>query len=254
MVKVNKLPKAEPLSILLVPDQKILILDIEWRPTLAYLWQPKVDWLPPEMIVEHGGLLCVGAKWLGQKRTYLFSEWEHGHVGMLERIHEMMSHADCIIGYNSDRFDIPKLNGEFLLHGLPPAPPCTSVDCMKAVKKFSFFMNRLAFIGPFLSIGSKIEHEGFGLWKKVMAGDKDAQRRMADYCKQDVNMTEELYIKIRPHIRNHPHMGRTGKEQCPTCGGTHAQSRGTRRTRAYKVQRLACQSCGHWYDGIRTKI
>lgn len=239
-----------------IPDQKILILDIEWRPSIIYAWSPKVDWCPPEMIIENGGLLCVGAKWLGEKQTFLFSEWEHGHEGMLEGIHEMMSFADAIIGYNSDRFDIPKLHGEFLLHGMTPPPPCTTIDCMKAVKKFGYFMNRLAFIGPFLQIGGKLEHEGFGLWKKVMAGNPDAQKRMAKYCSQDVNMTEELYLKIRPFIRNHPHMGRTGNEACPACGGKHVQSRGTRRTRVYKVQRLACQNedCGHWFDGKRMKI
>lgn len=206
------------------------------------------------MVVENGGLLCVGAKWLGDKKTYLFSDWEHGHEEMLKRIHDMMSYADCIIGYNSTRFDVPKLTGEFLLHGMSPPPPCTEVDCMKAVKKYGYFMNRLAFIAPFLGVGAKMEHEGFLLWKKVMAGDKDAQKRMAEYCKTDVEVTEELYLYIRPFIRNHPHMGNTGHEACPACGGKHAQSRGTRRTRAYKVQRLACQSCGHWYDGKRQKI
>jgi len=239
-----------------IPDQKVLILDIEWRPTSAYLWTPKVDWLNPEMIIDHGGLLCVGAKWLGDKETFLFSEWEHGHLGMLEKIHEMMSYADCIIGYNSTRFDVPKLHGEFLLYGMAPPPPCTEIDCLRAVKKFGYFMNRLAFIGPFLELGGKLEHEGFALWKKVMAGDPDAQKRMAKYCQQDVILTEKLYLRIRPYIKNHPHMGRTGAEACPSCGGSHAQSRGTRRTRMYKIQRLACQSpqCGHWFDGKRQKI
>ncbi len=238
-----------------IPDQKILVLDVEWRPTLAYVWRAWDENVSPDQIVEHGGLLCVGAKWVGEK-TELFSEWEHTHEGMLELIHDMMSHADAIITYNGDKYDLPKLYGEFLLYGMAPPPPCTSIDCLKAVKKFGLFRNSLAFVGPFLSIGGKLEHEGFMLWKKVMAGNKDAQKRMAKYCVQDVDLTEELYFKIRPFIRNHPHLGRTGKEQCPACGGTHVQSRGTRRTRAYKIQRLACQdpSCGHWFDGTRQKI
>lgn len=237
-----------------LPDQKILVLDIEWRPTTALVWQAFKINVGPEQVVEHGGLLCVGAKWLGEKKVHLFSEWEHGHKGMLEAIHEMMSFADCIVGYNSNKFDIPKLIGEFVLHDLPPVPPCTTVDCYLAVKKYGYFMNRLAFIGPFMGIGGKLEHEGMGLWKKVMAGDKDAQRRMAKYCCQDVSLTEKLYLKIRPYIRNHPHMGKTGAAECPSCGGKHSHSRGTRRTRAYKVQRLQCQDCGHWFDGKRSKI
>lgn len=241
-----------------LPDQKILVLDIETKPTLAYIWSPKVDWLPSEMIVEPGSILCVGAKWVGEKdtQTRLFSTWEHGHEGMLENIHEMMSYADAIVGFNQAKFDCPKLLGEFLLHGFNPPPPCTMVDCLKEVKKFGFLMNKLAFVGPLLSVGGKLEHEGFNLWKKVMAGDKDAQKRMAKYCIQDVNMTEKLYLRIRPYIRTHPHMGRTGHEECPVCGGTHVQSRGTTRTRTYKVQRLQCQepSCMTWFQGKRQKI
>lgn len=236
-----------------LPDQKILVLDIEWRPTLAFVWQAWDANVSPDMIVEHGGLLCVGTKYLG-KKTELFSEWKHGHKGMLEAVHERMSYADAIVGFNSDKFDIPKLHGEFLLHGMDPPPPATQVDCIKAVKKFGFFRNSLGFVGPFLGVGSKLEHEGFNLWKKVMEGDKDAQKRMAEYCTQDVDMTAELYLKIRSHIRNHPHLGKTGAEECPVCGSNHNQSRGTRRTRAYKVQRLQCQSCGHWHDGKRQKI
>lgn len=237
-----------------LPDQNVLLLDIEWKPTKAYVWQPWKENITPEKIIEHGGLLCVGAKFLDDKDVKLFSEWEHGHAGMLEGIHEMMSIADVIITYNGDKYDIPKLLGEFVLNDLPPPPPCTSIDCLKAVKKFGFFMNRLAFVGPLLDLGGKMEHEGMALWTKVIDGDESAQKRMAKYCQQDVKLLEKLYLRIRPYIRNHPHLGRTGHEACPACGGHQSQSRGTRRTRAYKVQRLQCQDCGHWYDGKRTKI
>lgn len=237
-----------------LPDQNVLILDIEWRPTKAYVWGPFKQYISDGQVLEDGGLLCVGAKWLGQKKVHVFSEWEHGHVGMLEAIHEMMSTADCIIGFNSDKFDIPKLLGEFVLHDLPPAPPVTSIDLYKAVKKFGYFRSSLGFVAPFLSIGSKLEHEGMALWIKVINGEEDAQRRMARYCGQDVRLTERLYLKIRPYIRNHPHLGKTGHAQCPSCGGSHSHSRGTVRTRVFKKQRLQCQDCGHWYLGKQTKI
>lgn len=237
-----------------LPDQKILLLDIEWRPVKAYVWGAWKENIHPEKIIEDGGLLCVGAKWLGEKTVHLFSEWEHGHVDMLKAIHEMMSYADAIVTYNGDKYDIRKLEGEFVLHGLPPTPPCTSIDCLKAVKRFGFFMNRLGFVAPFLGLGGKLEHEGMGLWTKVMNGDANAQRRMARYCIQDVKLLEKLYLKIRPYIRNHPHMGKTGAAECPSCGGKHTHSRGTARTRCFKRQRLQCQDCGHWFYGKQTKI
>lgn len=236
------------------PEQKILLLDIEWRPVKAYVWRAWDENIAPGQVIEDGGLLCVGAKWLGEKTIYLFSEWDDGKEEMLQQIHDMMSEADALIGYNSDKYDLPKLDGEFVRYGLPPRPPCTSIDVIKTIKKLGYFRSSLAFVGPFLGLGSKLEHEGFGLWKKVMDGDDGARKRMGRYCVQDVRLLERLYLKVRPHIRNHPHMGKTGAEECPSCGSKHAHSRGSRRTRAFKIFRLQCQDCGHWFDGKRSKV
>jgi hypothetical protein len=238
-----------------IPDQKVLLLDIETSPTAAYVWRAYGEQnIGTEQIIDSGGIICVGAKWLGEKQTHLFSDWEHGHVEMLLLVHEMMSYADAVITYNGDKFDLPKLQGEFLLNGLGPTPPCTSIDVIKSVRKFGFFMNKLAYIGPLLSQGAKIETGGFSLWTKVLAGDEKAQAQMAKYCKQDVVLLEKLYLRIRPFIRNHPHLGKVGAHECGACGSTHVQSRGTRRTRAFKIQRLQCQACGSWQDGTRKKI
>jgi hypothetical protein len=193
-------------------------------------------------------------KWLGQPETFLYSEWEHGQVEMLKHVHAAMSEADAVLTYNGDKFDLPKLQGEFLLAGLGSTPPLTSIDAVKTVRKFGFFVNRLAFIGPFLKVGAKIKHEGFELWVKVMEGDAAAQGRMARYCKQDVRLLEKLYLKIRPFMQNHPHMGNTKGHECGACGGKHLQSRGYRRTKSFRIQRLQCQTCGSWQAGKREKM
>ena len=237
-----------------LPDQKVLVLDIEWKPTKAYVWRAFKEFITDEKIIEHGGLLCVGAKWLGEKEVYLFSEWEHGRKGMIEKTYELMGQADAIVGYNSDKFDLPKLMGEGIINGVPPVAPTTSIDLYKAVKKFGFFKNGLGSVAPLLGIGAKLEHEGMALWVKVINGDVNAQKRMAKYCGQDVRLTERLYLKIRPYIRNHPHLGKAGHGECPACGGSHSHSRGTVRTRVFKKQRLQCQDCGHWHFGKQSKI
>jgi hypothetical protein len=235
-------------------EPKILILDIEWKPTKAYVWRAWDENIGPDQIIEHGGLLCIGVMWLKDNEVTLYSEWEHGHDTMVKRAHEWISEADAIVTYNGDKYDLPKLQGEFLLAGLAPPPPPTSIDVLKAVKKLGFFMNRLGFIGPFLGVGGKVEHEGIKLWQKVEAGDVDAQSRMAKYCKQDVAMLKKLYLKVLPYIKNHPFLGERGRGECGNCGGQHLQSRGFRRTKAFKIQRLQCQTCGSWQDGTRTKV
>lgn len=236
-------------------DNKILSLDIETKPAKVYtfgMWNVN---LSHEQIIEPGGTICVGAKWVGEKGVYFYSEWEHGHREMLVEIHKLMEQADAVVTYNGDKFDLAKLNGEFILNGLSPVAPPTSIDVIKAVKKFGFDMNRLAFVGPLLGVGSKVKHEGFSLWRKVMEGDIKAQNRMERYCIQDVVLLEKLYIKVRPFIRNHPHLGsKTKATACGACGSNKVHSRGVRRTKVFTIQRLQCQSCGSWSDGIRWKV
>lgn len=232
-------------------NPKILVLDIEWRPTLALVWRAWKENVSPQQIVEDGGLLCIGAKWVGDKETQVFTEWEHGHVGMLKSIRDMMNVADAIVGYNSDRYDLPKLEGEFIRYEVKLPPKTASIDLYKTIRKLGYFRNSLGFIAPFLGIGNKVEHEGFMFWRKVMEGQPGAQKRMVKYCAQDVKLTEKLYKRILPAIRNHPHL--YGGDACPECGSRKTHSRGTRPTRYFRIQRLQCQSCAHWFDGKRTK-
>jgi hypothetical protein len=232
---------------------KILILDIEWRPAKAYVWSPWGVNIYDDQVIEGDGLLCVGAQWLGEKEVHVFTEWELGHREMLERTRQMMSEADAIVGYNSDKYDLRKLEGEFILHKMKLPPPCPSIDLIKTIRKFGYFRNSLKFIGPHLSVGKKLENGGMNLWRKVEEGDPKAQDTMKRYCAQDVRMTGKLYIRVRPGIKNHPLLG-DGSDECPACSGKHFQHRGHNRSRYYKTQRLQCQDCGHWFTGKRERI
>ena len=234
-------------------SKRLLILDIEWRPTKAYVWQPWKENITPEKIIEHGGLLCFAAKWLGDREVFFHSDWIDGHHEMLEAAHKLLSEADAVVTYNGDRYDIPKLMGEFVLAGLPAPPPVTSIDLLKAVKKLGLFMNRLAFVGPLMNLGGKIGHEGMALWTAVEAGKPAALKKMQRYNEQDVRLTERLYKKIKPYIRNHPHLGTT-KQECGACGSNNVQKRGFRRTKSYLIQRIQCQTCGSWSDGTKSKV
>lgn len=215
------------------------------------MWDENIQ---PNQIIEDGGIICFAASWVGEKTISFYSEWITGYDDMIRAAHALLSECDAVVTYNGDRFDIPKLMGAFLLLGLAPPPSLTSIDCIKAVKKLGFSMNRLAYIGPLLGVGSKVKHEGFTLWSKVLDGDLKARKRMERYCVQDVRLLEKLYGKIRPYIRNHPHLGTTKSTACGSCGSSHVQSRGYRRTKGFRIQRLQCQTCGSWSDGKREKV
>lgn len=232
---------------------KILILDIETKPAVAYVWRTFKENIGYEQVLDPGGMICFAAKWLGEPETFFYSDWTHGRAEMVRAAHSLLSEADAVITYNGDKFDLPKLHGEFLLDGLASPGPLTSIDVMKHIRKLGFLMNRLAFIGPLLRVGEKVKHEGFELWAKVIDGDAKARERMQKYNIQDVVLLEKLYKKVRPYIKNHPHLGEV-KHECGACGSNHVQSRGWRRTRTFKIQRIQCQKCGSWQDGKREKI
>lgn len=233
-------------------NAKILMYDVEWKPATAYVWKMWDENISPDQLLDPGGLMCFSAVWEGSKDVIFSSEWDDGHQGMVEKLHALFEEADAVITYNGDKYDIPKSMGEFLLAGLTPPPPPTSIDLLKTVKKMGFVMNRLAYIAPLLRIGGKVKHEGFSLWKDVMSGDEKAQRKMEKYCKKDTLLLVDLYAKIKPFIRNHPFIGNRGA--CGACNGTTLHSRGYRRTKTFRIQRLQCQTCGSWSDGKREKL
>lgn len=233
---------------------RLLFLDIEWRAVKAYVWRAWDERVMPDQIIEDGGLLCICFKFSDEKSYQFYSDWTHTKEEMLEATREAIISADAVVTYNGDKYDLPKISGELLRHGMDPLPPVTSIDCIKTIKKQGFFMARLGFIGPFLGLGKKTEHEGFALWKKVDEGNPQAQKKMQRYCIQDVRLLVKLYERIKPFIKTHPHLGLTSAQECPVCQSQHVQKRGVTRTRSFMTQRLHCQGCGHWFQGTRKKI
>ncbi len=228
---------------------RILFLDIETKPAIVYTFGIRDQHITHKQIKQDGGTICVGVKWYGERAVTVYSEWEHGYSGMIARVHDMLGEAEAVCTYNGARFDIPKLQGNFLLEGLPPPPPPTQIDVFQAVRKMGFISNKLDYIAPMLGLGGKVKHEGLDMWIAVMNGDPKAQARMAKYCAGDVRLLEAVYERVKPYIATHPHMGTTKPLDCGACGSSRTQARGFRRTKASIYQRYQCQQCGSWSSG-----
>ena len=234
---------------------KILVLDIETRPALSYHWRMFKENIGTDQVKESGGILCVGAKWVGKREIFLYSEWEHTQKGMLEAVRDLLNEADAVVTKNGDTFDIPHLTTAFLKHGVALPPPTTSIDLQKTLKKnLKFLSNKLDFVTQDLGIGKKVKHEGFELWRKVMEGNAAARKKMLRYCAGDVRLTDRLYRRMLPAIVNHPHMGFTPKRQCGACGSEKVHVSKYRRTKTMRIQQLHCQSCGSYFDGVRQLV
>lgn len=228
---------------------KILLLDIETAPATAYVWGLHDVNIGLDQLIKPSRILCWAAKWY---RGGWHSADERGGRGkMLQPLHALLSEADAVVTYNGDRFDLPKINGEFVCEGLSPVPPTPSIDLFTTVKRLGYQSGKLLFVSRHLGIGSKVETGGFKLWAQVVGGDAKAWTKMLRYNKQDVALLETLYTKLRPYIKTHPVFH--PRPGCPACGSSAVQSRGTRRTMASIIERMTCGGCGRWFDGKRSK-
>ena len=232
---------------------RILFLDIETKPAIVATFGIRDQHIGHKQILKDGGTICVGVKWNRERKVTVFSDWEHGHHEMLRQVHAMLSEADAVATYNGARFDIPKLQGEFLLAGMNPPPPPTQLDIFKSVRKLGLISNKLDYVAPLLGLGCKVKHEGLQMWLDVMDGCPKAQAKMARYCAQDVRLLEQVYERVRPYISTHPHLAETKRGDCGACGSSRLEARGFHRTKAALTQRYQCQACGSWSLGRREK-
>lgn len=237
---------------------KILIYDIETAPSLGYVWgkyQQDVlgferDWY----------ILSFAYKWYGEKKTKAFAlpdfktykKEPENDKELCKKLWELLDEADVVIAHNGDRFDIRKSNARFIQHGMLPPSSYQSIDTLKVARKyFKFDSNRLNDLGEYLEVGQKADVGSFNTWKKCMVGDKTAWKKMVDYNKQDVDLLERIYIKLRPWMTNHPNTNlyQGTMDCCPACGSEALQRRGYSYTRAGKFQRYQCVACGAWSKG-----
>jgi hypothetical protein len=237
-----------------MPDEpRVLVLDIETKLVETVTFGIRDQHLTHRQITndDNGRLLhMIGFKLVGERKTTVLCEWhDGGYDRMLEGVHDALSNADAVVSYNGTAFDMPKIEGQFALAGmsLPPAP--TQIDLYKAVRKMGFICNKLDYVAPLFGLGSKIKHDGLDMWKAVRDGCPKARARMARYCAGDVRLTEELYHRLKPYIRNHPRL-RSGGE-CASCQSSNVQYRGFNYSRHFKTQRVFCLDCRSWSAGKR---
>lgn len=233
---------------------RILFLDLETTPNLAHVWGLWNQNVAITQLVAPTEVLCFGARWHGSKQVLFKSVHHDGKKAMLDAMHEVMSEADIIIGWNSQSFDVKHMHREFLENGYTPPAPHKDIDLMRVVKQqFRFPSNKLDYVAQRLGIGAKTQHTGFQLWLDCMNGDDKAWRLMKRYQIQDVNLLVDLYDVLKPWIKNSVNIaaGNEIHKGCRNCGSTQLHKRGTAITGKGKYQRYQCKDCGTWQRGER---
>lgn len=225
---------------------RLLAIDIETRPLLSYHWGRWNQNIPSGHTLEDDGILCWSAKWINEGGETMFrSTWDDGHENMVRGAWMLMGLADAIVHYNGARFDTPWLQREFALLDLE-IPAYKEIDLLKTVKKrFRFQSNKLGDIAPAFGLEDKEDHEGMGLWIKVLAGDRDAEARMESYCRQDSELLEQLYNRLHRYIVGHPsYAAFHGRDICPQCGSDDLRPAGLAYLKTGQYPRFKCGPCG----------
>lgn len=230
-------------------QNRVLILDIETRPALAYVWGLFNQNIGIGQLEDSGAVMGVGFKWLGDRAVTFVSDHEHGHEEMLRLTWEAVSSADVVVHFNGDSFDMKHLNWEFVQAGLGKPKPYRSIDLLKVVRQnFRPISKKLDHVSQALGLGAKMQHEGFGLWRACINGDAKAWGRMGRYCKQDVRLTEELLVRLLQWLPGSAHIGlMVGAERaCPNCGGDDFAKAGSAFTALTEYALYRCNGCGTW--------
>jgi uncharacterized protein YfkK (UPF0435 family) len=138
---------------------RVLEIDIETAPHVAYIWSLFDTNVPIDRLVTPGYTLCFSARWQGSREIMFHSQWTDGNAGMVKAAWNLMNDADMLVHYNGKKFDVPTLNREFVLQGMVPPSNYHELDLYHVVKRrFRFASNKLDFVAQQLGLGSKVRH------------------------------------------------------------------------------------------------
>lgn len=231
---------------------KILLFDLEVSPMLAYTYNYYEGNVLK--IVEPQRLLCFSYKWLGEEGRPATVTLADEGVGctddkpITQRLWHLLNDANMAIAHNGSRFDGKMANTFFVEHGLKPPAPYKMIDTLTAARqKFKFPSNKLDELGKFLGVGKKTDVTCNDLWEACLGGDKEAYKKMAVYCANDVALMESIYWKLMPFAQS-PMINKLLNEElvCSVCGGTHFHKKGQVPDAAQGPSwRYLCTYCGH---------
>ena len=255
----------EFMGIQTIKKPKIISFDLEVSPALGYFYPP--TWETGILKVEERQKLMsfawqvVGDKKINGLTLYDMDTYKvdpKNDVLLIKKLHEVMSSADILLGQNSDQFDVKMANYFFIMNGLDPIPPTKYIDTKKVAKRyFRFLNNTLDNLGEELGFGGKTKNTYKDLWVDAfLLGDRRSWSMMNTYCKNDVRITTEVYLKMRPFMHTHPSISRISGEydSCPRCGSYSYKLKSYRTTNTSKYCQFKCDNCHGYFTDRKASI
>lgn len=244
---------------------KILIIDIETAPLIAYVWGLYEQNVNLNMTERDWFILSFSAKWFGSDDIFYYDlrgkdllADNVDDTDLLRKVHYLLNEADIVIAHNGDRFDIKKLKTRFILNGMPPVKRFLTIDTLKVARReFAFTSNTLQYLTDKLVDDEDKRKQksqkfsGFDLWRECLKDNEEAWEEMRIYNTLDIISLEQLYLKLRPWMTNHPNINIMQDElpeehSCPRCGSRDLIKRGPRYNISTVRQQWQCKDCDGW--------
>lgn len=182
---------------------RILVLDIETSPSLFGGFSLFNQNFSLNQIHEDWTILSFGWKWWEDDEASYVDVVENDEYSILQKLHELLSESDFVLGHNVRRFDLKKIKARMIVHGFLPFGTPRVIDTFEVAKReFGFTSNKLEYLTHKLCKKyKKSTHEkfsGYRFWKEFLAGNKEAIDEMREYCQLDVQSVQELYEIMYP--------------------------------------------------------
>lgn len=248
-------------SNVLVSKHRIVLFDLETLPDVnevIKVWPSLSDYPGKTLKATITSIICAGYKVFGSgRKTKVLNAWDYAEWKkdvnddrkLVKAIRDVLVGADAVVTHNGKKFDWKYLQTRIIKHGLDPLPRIAHIDTCELAKRHMYsFNNRLGYLGEQFVSDRKLDNGGWNLWVDVFNRCPKAQKKMSLYCKQDVDLLEKLFLKLRPFALNLPNQAITSGNDhtCPTCGSYNVIKQGTRLTKTKEYHRYQCNECGSW--------
>lgn len=202
-------------------------------------------------------IVCAGWKWVGSnaigsvsvlhdKERFKKNHRDDYHV--VKVIHSLLMKTDILVGHNIDKFDLRQIRKRCIVHGFEPLKPIQTVDTLKLARQIGDFeANDLRYLARLFGLDQKGDSPD---WDKISDGDEEEIRKCVEYNKQDIRVSEGIYLKLRGWAKNRPNVSLYNKgvehTVCPVCNGNTKPDApfytSTRKYNGYRCENAECRT------------
>src|SRR5712664_714771 len=160
--------------------------------------------------IEADAGMVVGAGLLPEtgKSEYFEAKRTDQEKGLLVKLLKRLEVCDVVVTWSGRGFDIPFLTTRLLKHGLTPLPLLakTHLDLNEVVRsRLRLTFTYLDHVCDFFGIERDKGPMGLEvpqLFVKALEGDETALKSIKDHCLDDLRVTREVFLKLKPLLEN----------------------------------------------------